>query len=198
MKTFFMLLARSSVNSPHKGQWRRALMFSFDLRLNKRLSKQSWGWWFDTSSRQSRRHYIVNLMTPWHGNTFPITVHFEDTSHRCTSLINAKRSCFFVFVCMNAILNKLFRCRWVWDPLAFMWCIAVMKWSHIKWPLQNKIWYRYADHVWGHRDQIAPIKWIKSRKTIRPVNDKVSWQGRMSTVTNLAIYSVSIVLQYMG
>ena len=23
----------------------------FDLRLNKRLSKQSWGWWFDTSSR---------------------------------------------------------------------------------------------------------------------------------------------------
>ena len=23
----------------------------FDLRLNKRLSKQSWGWWFETSSR---------------------------------------------------------------------------------------------------------------------------------------------------
>ena len=31
---------RSPVNSPHKGQWRRTWCF-FDLRLNKRLSKQS-------------------------------------------------------------------------------------------------------------------------------------------------------------
>ena len=29
------------VNSPHKGQWRGALMFS----LICRLSKQPWGWW---------------------------------------------------------------------------------------------------------------------------------------------------------
>ena len=28
----------------------------FDLRLNKRLSKQSWGWWFETLSRQLWRH----------------------------------------------------------------------------------------------------------------------------------------------
>ena len=46
---------RSPVNSPHKGQWRGALMFS--LRLNKRrLSKQSWGWWFETLSRPLWRH----------------------------------------------------------------------------------------------------------------------------------------------
>ena len=31
----------SPVNSPREGQWRGALMFSFHLRLNKRLSKQS-------------------------------------------------------------------------------------------------------------------------------------------------------------
>ena len=42
---------RSAVNSPHKGQWRGASMFVFYLRLNKRLSKQSWGWWFETPSR---------------------------------------------------------------------------------------------------------------------------------------------------
>ena len=41
---------RSPVNSPHKGQGRGALIFFFDLRLNKRLSKQSWGWWFKTPS----------------------------------------------------------------------------------------------------------------------------------------------------
>ena len=28
----------------------------FDLRLNKRLSKQSWGWWFETPSRSWWRH----------------------------------------------------------------------------------------------------------------------------------------------
>ena len=39
---------RSPVNSPHKGQWRGALMFSLICALNKRLSKQSWGWWFET------------------------------------------------------------------------------------------------------------------------------------------------------
>ena len=28
----------------------------FDLRLNKQLSKQSWGWWFETPSRTLWRH----------------------------------------------------------------------------------------------------------------------------------------------
>ena len=42
---------RSPVNSPKKGQWRGALIFFFGLRLNKRLSKQQWGWWFETPSR---------------------------------------------------------------------------------------------------------------------------------------------------
>ena len=43
-------IQRWPVNSPHKGQWRGALMFFFDLRLNKRLSKQSQGWWCETPS----------------------------------------------------------------------------------------------------------------------------------------------------
>ena len=42
---------RWPMNSPHKGLWRRAMMFSLICALNKRLSKQSWGWWFETSSR---------------------------------------------------------------------------------------------------------------------------------------------------
>ena len=49
---------RSRANSPHKGQWRGALM----LHLNKRLRKQWWGWWFETPSlplwRQPIRHRI--------------------------------------------------------------------------------------------------------------------------------------------
>ena len=36
----------------------------FDLRLNKRLSKQPWGWWFDTSSWSLWRH--CNVLS-WYG-----------------------------------------------------------------------------------------------------------------------------------
>ena len=42
---------RSLVTSPHKGQWRGAFYIFFDLRVNKPLSKQSWGWWFETPAR---------------------------------------------------------------------------------------------------------------------------------------------------
>ena len=37
----------------------RSLNVFFDLCLNKRLSNQSWGWWFETPSRPLRRHCIV-------------------------------------------------------------------------------------------------------------------------------------------
>ena len=40
----------------------------FDLRLNKRLSKQSWGWWFEASSRPLWRHFNEIYMlaySPW-------------------------------------------------------------------------------------------------------------------------------------
>ena len=60
METFSALLAlcamNSKRNSPHKGQWRGALMFSLIRVLNKRLCKQSWGWWFETPSRSLWRH----------------------------------------------------------------------------------------------------------------------------------------------
>ena len=36
------------VRGIHREQCRGALMFFFHLRLNKRLSKQSRGWWFET------------------------------------------------------------------------------------------------------------------------------------------------------
>ena len=47
---------RSPVNSPHKGQWRGALRFSMICAWKKLLSKQSWGWWFETLGRSLWRH----------------------------------------------------------------------------------------------------------------------------------------------
>ena len=57
MDTFSALLALCAGNSPVTGEFpsQRPVTWSFDvffdLRLNKRLSKQSWGWWFETLSR---------------------------------------------------------------------------------------------------------------------------------------------------
>ena len=50
---------RWPVNSPHKGPVMRSFDVFFDLRLNKRLSKWSRGWWFEASSRSLWRHCNV-------------------------------------------------------------------------------------------------------------------------------------------
>ena len=50
----------------HRGQRTvtRSFEVFFDLRLNKRLSKQSWGWWFETLSRPLWRHSNVKWSRP--------------------------------------------------------------------------------------------------------------------------------------
>ena len=47
---------RSPMDSPHGGQWRRALMFCLICVNNKRLSKQSRRRWLKTPSRSWWRH----------------------------------------------------------------------------------------------------------------------------------------------
>ena len=68
----------------------------FDLRLNKRLSKQSWGWWFQTPSRLLWHHCNANafiskalwinvawliislhLSTVWYAWCSPITLFYK-------------------------------------------------------------------------------------------------------------------------
>ena len=64
METFSALLAFGAGNSPVTGEFpaQRPVTRSFDifsdLRLNKRLSKQSWGWWFERHCT----HYDVIVM----------------------------------------------------------------------------------------------------------------------------------------
>ena len=86
METFSTLLALCAGNIPVTGEFptRWPVTWSFDvlfhLRLNKRLSKQSWGWWVETPSRSLWRHcngfvtYVVDVDDvtlpcrhgPWH------------------------------------------------------------------------------------------------------------------------------------
>ena len=62
METFSALLAICAGNSPVTGEFpaqrpeARSFDVFIDLRPNKRLSKQSWGWWFETPLRPLNRH----------------------------------------------------------------------------------------------------------------------------------------------
>ena len=62
MEAFSALLALCAGNSPANGEFparkpvTRSFHVFFDLRLNKRLSKQWWCWWFDTPSCPLWRH----------------------------------------------------------------------------------------------------------------------------------------------
>ena len=62
METFSVLLDICAGNKPITGEFpaQRPVTRSFDVifdpGLNKRLSKQSWGWWFETPSRSLWRH----------------------------------------------------------------------------------------------------------------------------------------------
>ena len=71
---FSALLAICDGNSPVPGTQRpvtRSFDIFFDLRLNKRLSKQSWGWWFETPSRplwrQCNEQLNFNMTYAWFG-----------------------------------------------------------------------------------------------------------------------------------
>ena len=84
METYSASLAICAGNSPVTGEFpaqrpvTRSFDVFFDLRLNTRLSKQSWGWWFETSSGPLWRHcndihiYItwtwssLCIHMPWH------------------------------------------------------------------------------------------------------------------------------------
>ena len=82
METFSALLVLCTGNSPVTGEFpakrpvTRCFVVSFDLRLNKRLSKQSWGWWFEKSSSPLWRHRndtksvdVVDLAAVWWHST---------------------------------------------------------------------------------------------------------------------------------
>ena len=75
METFSALLAICVGNSPVPGEFpaqrpvTRSFDVFFDLRPNKQLSKQWWGWWFETPSWSLWRHrnglIRCGLVTPY-------------------------------------------------------------------------------------------------------------------------------------
>ena len=130
METFSALLALCVGNSPVTGEFpsQRPVTRSFDVylicALNKRLSKQSWDWWFETPSCSLWRHCNVmkeSLTRRCDTGTLFTSLTLVSGIHRST---DAMRN-FDVFfgISLNKLLNKLFICRWFGTAWPLWWGI---------------------------------------------------------------------------
>ena len=102
METFSEILAICAENSPVTGEFpaqrwvTRSFDVFFDLCLNKLLSKQSWGWWFQTPSRSLWRHCNVHRVFSFYLYTFSWLLHHNhfslDTSMYTETIIPLPKS----------------------------------------------------------------------------------------------------------
>ena len=76
METFSALLAICAGGFPAQRPVTQSFDVFFHLRLNKRLRKQSWGWWFETLSRPLWRHCNgkVGFSELWHSAEYKKSV----------------------------------------------------------------------------------------------------------------------------
>ena len=138
METFSALLAICAGNSPVTSEFptqrqvTRSFDVFFDLRLNKRLSKQSWGWWFETLSSLLWRHcngleklfFLQNFFRQIQAQTVKICmalfssygnkglIYTMIAAHRVylfteAILLQAKLCNVYRVYCLNYILNEL-------------------------------------------------------------------------------------------
>ena len=103
MEPFSTLLALCAGNSPVTGEFpsQKPVTWSFDvffdLRLNKRFSKQSWGWWFETPLLSLWCHCNTKLGIYWLVAK-GIQQGPEDSPHKGTEIQKAF-PCLYIFMC---------------------------------------------------------------------------------------------------
>ena len=109
METFSALLALCAGNSPVPGEFppqrsvTRSFDVIFDLHRNKRLSKQSWGWWFETLPRLLRRHSNDMYIQTQCGIIIMRPVPLWWRHNECDGVSNHRR--------LDCLFNRLFRRR---------------------------------------------------------------------------------------
>ena len=106
----------------------------FDLRLNKRLSKQSWGWWFKTPSRSLWRHcnvfYRVISSVLWVVVTLEGVGKVNDTKLQQTHQ-SVHREYIIGVYCIHYIRTRLYVRRLVAVGFVYRQLILVVKFD--KW-----------------------------------------------------------------
>ena len=138
METFSALLALCAGNSPDTGEFptqrpvTRSFDVYFDLRPDKRLSKQLWGWWFETLSHSLWRHRnvynnglpSVSVKRPWgygllkHDGEYFIIVETRQKSPCFDRTSPSGNSC-----CWTYPLFKIFRAKIANKWRVYMLCI---------------------------------------------------------------------------
>ena len=146
METLFRITGHLCGNSPVTGDFpaQRPVTQSFDvffdLRLNKRLSKLPWGWWFETPSRPLLRHCnaFFSIVHQWHIKGKPRfqppmaynrkassgkSRHNETICH-CLGLCHETIVCLFIFfwICDMVILLH---------GISVSWCLLPRTWSPV-------------------------------------------------------------------
>ena len=143
METFSVLLAICAENSPVPGEFPAqrpgTLSFDvfFDLRLNKRLSKQSWGWRFETLSRPLWCHrndiydLILVITVPADGKA-PNGARPSAGTVMTTKFLHCFSGCWFQFTFLDQI-------KW-WNSKCPAWISNHMPsrvWDEITYPFLN-------------------------------------------------------------
>ena len=145
METFSALLVLCAGNSPATGEFpaQRPVARSFDVSLicalNKRLSKQSWGWWFKTPSCSLLRHRISQNTMRTTPAGFPVCIVLRCISKKC------------VYQCdmSTELVAKIIHCNISGQHIG---TYHIFKWLDILWRRLNsvisKAW-RHSCHGWS-------------------------------------------------
>ena len=117
MEAFSTSLALCAGNSPITGEFpaqrpvTRSFDVFFDLCLNKRLSKQSWGWWFETLSRPLWRYRNDWPRSCLYIKAFVHLLHSQTTVNTITLQLIIFDEC-GLCICRDDVAHKCYNNLW--------------------------------------------------------------------------------------
>ena len=159
METFSALLAICAGNSPVPGEFptqrrvTRSFDVYFDLRPNKRLSKQSWGWWFEMLSSPLWRHR--NEKDRWYNNTITKPRIYLTSGTYSQGLIQNQSA--IILVCgFLSLANTIARINFV------LYLICVIHWLQWRHDGRGGISNDQTHHCWLSR--LFRSRWKKTSK----------------------------------
>ena len=122
---------------PCKRPVTRSFDVFFDLRLNKRLSKQSWGWWFETPSRPLWRHCNVSIVLLAH-----MTDYFKILSQATSPGTDETGHCSVAYNCQNSMHISTY--NWKTNRL---WTLKRIHARTVCWFIERSWWRHQMETV---------------------------------------------------
>ena len=164
METFSALLAIVRFTGP---RWiprtqkpsTRSFDVFFDLRLNKRLGKQSWGWWFETVPRPLWRHGNENY------NTLIMDTRYLTLNELCVQIWVTPYHAILLYIALNLfyvvafIQSSLVHVKLNLSHLRIKQFLRCVKWGSVSMPIPLRCWMNSIPYIEGKHFQ--PKKLIR-------------------------------------